>query len=147
MHVREVRDDVDVLVDHVERSHLVVLRAGGNLEADVAGHGGRHFLLQLALAEVEADARLIGLRLAVRVIVEVGAKLLPLAHPAADALGIHRRRRAHRPHAEHVDESGLADHPAADATGHEQHRVMRDFAVARANLDRSNPAILGNVDA
>jgi hypothetical protein len=45
-----------------------------------------------------------------------------------------------------VDESRLPDHAAADATGHEQHRVVRDFAVARTNLERANPAILGDVD-
>ena len=146
MHVREVRDDVDVLVDHIERAHLVILRAGRNLEAHITRHRRRHFLLQLAAAEVEADARRISLRLAVRVIVQVGAELPALANPAAHAFGIHRGRRADGPHAEHVDESRLPDHPAAKPPGHEQHGVMRDLAIARPNLEGADPAILWNVD-
>ena len=144
--MREVRDDVDVLIHDEERAHLVVLRAGRNPEADVTRNRRRDFLLQLPAAEIQPDARRVRLRLAVGVIVQVRAQLLAFPDPAADAFGVYRGRRADGPHAEHVHESRLADHAAAQAAGHEQHGVVCDLAVARANLDGPDPAIFRDVD-
>ena len=49
----------DVLVDHEQAAHLVILLASRETERHIAGDGRRDLFLQFALAEVQPHARLI----------------------------------------------------------------------------------------
>ncbi len=146
VHVGEERDGADVLVDDVGRADLMVAGVGRDFERHRAAQGCHDLLLHLAFTEVQPDLGAVGLGRTGGMVVGVDPPPLIRIHPPAHPLGEFVWVGAHRPDREHIEETALdASVLGATAAG-EDHRVMRHLAVAGTNLDRSDPALLRQVE-
>src|SRR5262252_2398780 len=105
VHVREQRNDADVLINDICAAHLVIRRLRRNGEVERSSERGNDFLLQFAFSEIKANACTIHLWLAIRVVVQIRPEYLPFAHPTSRAFGIDSRRGADGPHRKHIEKT------------------------------------------
>src|SRR4029453_11880941 len=70
VHVREQRDDIDVLLGNVSAPYLVVRRLRRYREIEGSCQRRNNLLLQFRLSEIKTDARAIHLRFSIGMIVK-----------------------------------------------------------------------------
>ena len=151
MHVWAEGEDLHVVVRLEETLLGVVTRARRNADAGVRHRDGRHLPLQLAFAEVDADAGHVGCRFTKRVVVGVHRDGRARAQDATGALGEDVGRHARGPDPEHAAAPGALAHPLAGADRATALaprcrvrclEVVRGSAVAGEELDGLYPSLL-----
>ena len=138
VHVRREGQDLAVLPEAVARPQLVVLGAGRDLEVLVDDPEVGELLGDRTVREVQTDARDVALRRVGRVVVHVGDDVRALLEEAAGA-GRERHRLGTRgPRAEPA-----VDRVDVEALHRDGDDVVHDLGVARQDLDRGDPLVLG----